>query len=301
MSRLYFPCLLMAVVLSFVGCESKTTPPKTVPVRSLSPELSKVQKVLLVAGSPDGEECDAELSFELATGVAERLRKEGFKAEIKADGNKAQPVEAVRILKVDESHKANQIADSLDADAVLFVALAEFDIESLEAVEATGRVMKVQFKYDGNGLLRILHTEPATNVTFDLSGEAERGGLTNFPHEVDEAKRRLARTAAVTNVFLSLGMAHIQSDGGEADEANYSMEYIPLILAIIVGVAGFGTMCVAFLQVWRQGGWQQAMALTSDGRWSSARRLMVIGAGLGAGFGLFIFALSVFGGLPWQS
>lgn len=216
MSRLCFPFLLVAVVLPLVGCESKTTPPKTVPVRSLSPELSKVRKVLLVARSPDGEECDAELSFELATGVAERLGKEGFKAAIKTDEHKAQPVVVVRILKANEIQKANQIAESLGADAVLYVVLAEFDIQSLASTEPTGRVMKVEYQYDGKGLLRILHTEPATNVTFELSGETELGGLTDFPHEVDEAKRQLARTFLVQSVFTSLSFAHIQADGGEA-------------------------------------------------------------------------------------
>ena len=79
------------------------------------------------------------------------------------------------------------------------------------------------------------------------------------------------------------------------------MEYIPVLIAIAIGVAGFGTMCVAFVQIWRQGGWEQAMAPTSEGKWPLTRRLMVIGASLCCGFGFFILALIVFGGLPWQS
>jgi hypothetical protein len=75
----------------------------------------------------------------------------------------------------------------------------------------------------------------------------------------------------------------------------------PFWITLVVGVAGFGTMCAAFIQVSRQGGWEQAMAPTSEGKWSSARRLMLIGAFLGSGFGLFMLALVVFGGLPWQS
>ena len=79
------------------------------------------------------------------------------------------------------------------------------------------------------------------------------------------------------------------------------MGNIPFWIALVVGVAGFGTMCVAFIQVSQQGGWKQAMAPTSEGKWSSARRLMLIGALLGSCFGFVTLALSIFGGLPWQS
>jgi hypothetical protein len=69
------------------------------------------------------------------------------------------------------------------------------------------------------------------------------------------------------------------------------MENIPVFIAIAVGVAGFGTMCVAFFQIWRQGGWQKAMAPTSEGKWFPARRLMLIGALLGCAFALFLSVL----------
>lgn len=178
-----------------------------------------MRKVLLVAGTPEGEKCDAELSFELVTGVAEMLRKEGFKAAINADEHKAQAVEVVRILRANESHKADQIAESLDADAVLYLALTVLDIHSLSPSEPTGRIMKVRYEYDGNGLMRLLATEPATIVTFNLKAEGEMDGLSDFPHEPDEAKRQLARTAAVTNVFLSLRLAHTQVTESETGGA----------------------------------------------------------------------------------
>ena len=79
------------------------------------------------------------------------------------------------------------------------------------------------------------------------------------------------------------------------------MEYIPISLAFFGGVVGLGTICSAWIQIWRQGGWKQAMAMTPDGKWSSARRLMYIGAMLCCGFSLFLSALILFGGLPWQS
>ncbi len=79
--------------------------------------------------------------------------------------------------------------------------------------------MKVRYEYDGNGLMRLLATEPATIVTFNLKAEGEMDGLSDFPHEPDEAKRQLARTAAVTNVFLSLRLAHTQVTGIETGEA----------------------------------------------------------------------------------
>jgi hypothetical protein len=76
-----------------------------------------------------------------------------------------------------------------------------------QAREPTGRIMKVKYEYDGKGSIRLLATDPATSAAFDLKAEVNADGLSDFPQELDEAKRQLARTAAVTNVFLSLRLA----------------------------------------------------------------------------------------------
>lgn len=79
------------------------------------------------------------------------------------------------------------------------------------------------------------------------------------------------------------------------------MEYLPIGIALIVGVVGVATMCVAFVQIQRQGGFRKALAPTSDGKWPKTRRLLLTGALLCFGFALFIKVLSIFSLLPWQS
>ena len=82
-------------------------------------------------------------------------------------------------------------------------------------------------------------------------------------------------TSRAVEIAVVLGPALVVTKKGS------HMEYIPILIALVVGVAGFGTMCVAFIQVWRQGGlskrrWastsevQVAVGSSADAHWSLA-------------------------------
>jgi hypothetical protein len=74
------------------------------------------------------------------------------------------------------------------------------------------------------------------------------------------------------------------------------MELVPIIAIAVVGAVGFCLMLAAFIMVSRRGGWQLAMQPSPQGRWPAPRRLMLIGAVLGAAFGLLTFVPGV---VPW--
>jgi hypothetical protein len=74
------------------------------------------------------------------------------------------------------------------------------------------------------------------------------------------------------------------------------MQLVPIIAIAGVGAVGFCLMLAAFFMVSRRGGWQQAMQPTAQNRWPAPRLLMLIGAGLGAAFGLLMFVPGV---APW--
>jgi hypothetical protein len=76
---------------------------------------------------------------------------------------------------------------------------------------------------------------------------------------------------------------------------------VPILTVGVVGFIGFSLMAAAFLMVARQGGWAQAMKSKPDGRWSLPRRLMFVGALLGAVFGVAVPVLfAIPGGIPWS-
>jgi hypothetical protein len=78
------------------------------------------------------------------------------------------------------------------------------------------------------------------------------------------------------------------------------MDILFLLILAAVGLIGFCLMMAAFALVARAGGWQQAMWPTPHVRWPLPKVLMVIGAFLGALYGVVLFVLSLIpGGLPW--
>jgi hypothetical protein len=74
------------------------------------------------------------------------------------------------------------------------------------------------------------------------------------------------------------------------------MEFVPIIAVTVVGAVGFCLMLAAFVMVGRRGGWQHALTPDARGRWPAPRLLMLVGAVLGAAFGLLLF---VPGAVPW--
>jgi hypothetical protein len=62
-----------------------------------------------------------------------------------------------------------------------------------------------------------------------------------------------------------------------------------------VAAVGFCLMLVAFGMIVRRGGWQPALQVTADGRWTLPRRLLLTGAVLGALSGLLMFLLGLTG------
>lgn len=72
------------------------------------------------------------------------------------------------------------------------------------------------------------------------------------------------------------------------------------VTLLVVGAAGFCLMMAAFVVIARQG-WKQAIQQPIvEGRWTPARRLMLVGAALAATFAIGIAILaSVPGGIPW--
>jgi hypothetical protein len=74
------------------------------------------------------------------------------------------------------------------------------------------------------------------------------------------------------------------------------MELVPIIAITAVGAVGFCLMLAAFVMVGRRGGWQQAMKPDARGHWPAPRLLMLVGAALGAAFGLLLFVPGV---VPW--
>jgi hypothetical protein len=74
------------------------------------------------------------------------------------------------------------------------------------------------------------------------------------------------------------------------------MELVPIIALVVAGTVGCCLMLAAFVMIGRRGGWQQAMKPDARGRWPAPRRLMLIGAVLGAAFSLALFVPGV---VPW--
>jgi len=74
------------------------------------------------------------------------------------------------------------------------------------------------------------------------------------------------------------------------------MELIPTVVALAIGLVGFGLMIAAFVSVCQRGSWQQAMRPEAGGRWPPPRKLMVAGAAL-----VWLFAALMFipGVVPW--
>ena len=70
----------------------------------------------------------------------------------------------------------------------------------------------------------------------------------------------------------------------------------PILLALAIGVIGFGLMTAAFILVARRGGWQKAMQGEDQRRWPLPRRLMAAGALLCAIFPLLTLIPGV---VPW--
>ena len=77
--------------------------------------------------------------------------------------------------------------------------------------------------------------------------------------------------------------------------------YLPILLVTAIGLVGFCLIMTAFVMIFLQGGWKQAMQLGSKGKWTLPRRLMAVGAGLGVLFGvLFVLLYLIPGGIPWR-
>src|SRR5262245_32728930 len=74
------------------------------------------------------------------------------------------------------------------------------------------------------------------------------------------------------------------------------MDWFMLYVALALGVVGFLLMLVAFALVAARGGWERAMQPNARGRWPLPRLLMLVGAALGALFGLLLF---IPGTVPW--
>jgi hypothetical protein len=74
------------------------------------------------------------------------------------------------------------------------------------------------------------------------------------------------------------------------------MELVPIIAITAVGAVGLWLMLAAFVMVGRRGGWQQAIKPDARGHWPAPRNLMLVGAVLGAAFGLLMFVPGV---VPW--
>jgi len=72
------------------------------------------------------------------------------------------------------------------------------------------------------------------------------------------------------------------------------------VMLLAAGAVGFCLMMAAFVVITRQG-WKQAIQQPiAEGRWTPARRLMLVGAALGATFAIGIAILAfVPGGIPW--
>ncbi len=72
--------------------------------------------------------------------------------------------------------------------------------------------------------------------------------------------------------------------------------YLPILSAAAIGLVGFCLMTAAFVMITLQGGWNSKPV---EG-WPLPKLLMVIGAGLGALFGIIMLILFMIpGGIPW--
>ena len=76
--------------------------------------------------------------------------------------------------------------------------------------------------------------------------------------------------------------------------------YLPSLSAAAIGLVGFCLMTAAFVMISRQGGWNNAMQADPQGKWPLPKRLMVVGAGLGALFGILVILSLIPGGFPWN-
>lgn len=81
-----------------------------------------------------------------------------------------------------------------------------------------------------------------------------------------------------------------------------SWQHYVLFILVAVGVVGCGSIAFAFVLIAREGGWQAAIQKPiAERRWTPARRLMLVGAGLSLAFAVGITILGVIpGGLPWR-
>ena len=60
------------------------------------------------------------------------------------------------------------------------------------------------------------------------------------------------------------------------------------LAAVASGAVGFCLMTAAFVMIFRQGSWKNAMQEDPQGKWPLPRRLMIVGAGLGVLFGILV-------------
>jgi hypothetical protein len=75
---------------------------------------------------------------------------------------------------------------------------------------------------------------------------------------------------------------------------------VAILIALAVGVVGFGLMVVSFALVAHEGGWVRAMRAGTGGAWPLRRRLMFAGAVLGLLFSAIVLTLFLIpGGIPW--